>query len=98
MNSSLFSATLLKYFVTLGERWQYAAMPLEWSASGNEYTSMGVIGYVKSGGTIYDHRSSTDGSLAVYYEWDSLDPYHGHSSPNGQYHYHAVSTFSLDCQ
>merc|ERR1712203_360677 len=72
------------------KRWQYAAMPLVWSDSGNEYTSMGVIGYVMSGGTIYDHRSNPDGSLAVYYEWDSLDPYHGHSSPNGQYHYHAT--------
>ena len=78
--------------MTVGERWQYAAMPLVWSASGNDFMAMGVTGYVKSGGTIYDHRSNPDGSLAVYYEWDSLDPYHGHSSPNGQYHYHAVST------
>merc|ERR1719483_1271557 len=54
------------------ERWQYAAMPLVWSASGNDFMAMGVIGYVKSGGTIYDHRSNPDGSLAVYYEWDSL--------------------------
>jgi len=72
------------------ERWQYAAMPLEWSASGNDFMLMGVSGYVKSGATIYDHRSNPDGSLAVYYEWDSLDPYHGHSSPDGQYHYHAT--------
>jgi len=72
------------------ERWQYAALPLEWSASGNDFMVMGVTGFAKSGGTIYDHRSNPDGSLAVYYEWDSLDPYHGHSSPNGQYHYHAT--------
>jgi len=72
------------------ERWQYAAMPLVWSASGNDLMAMGVVGYVKSGGTIYDHRSNPDGSLAVYYEWDTLDPYHGHSSPDGQYHYHAT--------
>ena len=44
-----------------------------------------------SGGTVYDPRSSPTGDLASYYEWDSLDPYFGHSDNNFQYHYHAVS-------
>merc|ERR1712048_831540 len=47
-------------------------------------------GYVMSGGTVYDPRSSPTGDLASYYEWDSLDPYFGHSDNNFQYHYHAV--------
>ena len=74
-----------------GERWQYAAVPVEWSASGNDYTAMGVVGYVMSGGTVYDHRSSPMGDIASYNEWDSLDPSFGHSDNNNQYHYHAVS-------
>merc|ERR1711935_1270673 len=51
------------------ERWQYVAVPLEWSASGSDYQALGVIGYVMSGGTVYDHRSSPQGDLASYYEW-----------------------------
>merc|ERR1712226_913940 len=46
--------------------------------------------YVKSGTTTFDARSSPDGNLAAYYEWDSLDPYYGHSDGSKQYHYHAV--------
>merc|ERR1719414_1985177 len=46
--------------------------------------------YVKSGTTTFDARSSPQGNLASYYEWDSLDPYFGHSDQNKQYHYHAV--------
>ena len=86
----------VKYFMTVGERWQYAALPLEWSDSGSYYTSMGVVGFVKSGAVVYDHRSDIDGSLAVYWEWDSLDPYHGHASANDQYHYHAVSKLCFE--
>jgi len=74
------------------ERWQYIAVPLEWSASGSDYQSLGVVGYVMSGGTIFDHRSSPTGDLASYYEWDSLDPSFGHSNNVNQYHYHAVPT------
>merc|ERR1719328_315223 len=74
------------------ERWQYIAVPLEWSASGSGYQALGVVGYVMSGGTVYDHRSSPTGDLASYYEWDSLDPSYGHSDSAGQYHYHAVPT------
>merc|ERR1712047_87207 len=47
-------------------------------------------GYVTSGTTTFDARSSPDGNLAAYYEWDSLDPYYGHSDGSKQYHYHAV--------
>merc|ERR1719323_1510194 len=72
------------------ERWQYIAVPLEWSASGSDYQALGVVGYVMSGGTVYDHRSSPTGDLASFYEWDSLDPSFGHSDNNNQYHYHAV--------
>ena len=80
----------------IGERWQYIAVDKEWSASGNDYTAMGVLGYVMSGGTIYDPRSSPSGDLAAYYEWDSLDPSYGHSDQNKQYHYHAVSMLNID--
>jgi len=72
------------------ERWQYIAADLEWSDSGSTHTTMGTTGYVMSGGTVFDPRSSTDGSLASYYEWDSLDPSYGHSDNSFQYHYHAV--------
>merc|ERR1712141_466067 len=40
--------------------------------------------------TTFDARSSPTGELAAYYEWDSLDPYYGHSDADMQYHYHAV--------
>ena len=81
----------------LGERWQYTKMPLEWSDSGSITESMGTIGYVFSGGVIYDHRSTNadDATLAIYFEGDTLDPYNGHSDGNKQYHYHAVSKFFL---
>ena len=81
----------LTQLYSLGERWQYIAVPLEWSASGSDYQALGVVGYVMSGGTVYDHRSSPTGDLASFYEWDSLDPSFGHSDNNNQYHYHAVS-------
>jgi len=74
------------------ELWQYIKVPVTWTASGSEATTMGVEGYVMSGGTVYDHRSSPTGDLASYYEWDSLDPSYGHSDSAGQYHYHAVPT------
>ena len=56
---------------------------------------MGTTGYVMSGGTVYDPRSSPTGDLASYYEWDSLDPSYGHSDNSYQYHYHAVSNGRL---
>merc|ERR1711983_477571 len=72
------------------ERWQYAALPLTWSDSGSNTQSMGATGFVTSGGVVYDHRSSPTGDLASYYEWDSLDPYFGHSDADAAYHYHAI--------
>ena len=65
-------------------------LPTEWTSSGTKYTSMGAIGYVRSGGTVFDHRSSPFGDLASCHEWISLDPSHGHSDPSKQYHYHGV--------
>ena len=53
--------------------------------------SMGAVGYLFSGGVLYDHRSSDDGSLAYYFEGDSLDKCSGHSTNFGEYHYHLVS-------
>ena len=73
-----------------GERWQWVKLPTEWTSSGTKYTSMGAIGYVRSGGTVFDHRSSPFGDLASCHEWISLDPSHGHSDPSKQYHYHGV--------
>ena len=72
------------------ERWQYVKLPLTWSDSGSTTQQMGATGYVMSGTTTYDARSSPQGDLAAYYEWDSLDPYYGHSDADMQYHYHAV--------
>merc|ERR1712241_1047075 len=72
------------------ERWQYVKLPLTWSDSGSTTQQMGATGYVSSGTTTFDARSSPDGNLAAYYEWDSLDPYFGHSDQSKQYHYHAV--------
>ena len=79
------------------ERWQYVKLPLTWSASGSTTQQMGATGYVKSGTTTYDARSSPQGNLASYYEWDSLDPYFGHSDQNKQYHYHAVCISHVFC-
>merc|ERR1719418_484713 len=75
------------------ELWQYVKVPVTWSDSGSDWDqTMGVTGYVMSGATVFDHRSSPFGDLASYYEWDSLDPSFGHSDQNKQYHYHAVPT------
>ena len=35
---------------------------------------------------------SLDGSLAEFYEWDSLDSCFGHSANQANYHYHATPT------
>ena len=77
-----------------GSRWQYAVLPLNptknssWAESG-----MGTVGFVDSGGVIFNHLSETDGSLAIYYEADTLDSCYGHSNTVEQYHYHGVSTY-----
>ena len=79
------------------ERWQYVKLPLTWSDSGSTTQQMGATGYVTSGTTTFDARSSPDGNLAAYYEWDSLDPYFGHSDQSKQYHYHAVCICRVIC-
>ena len=39
---------------------------------------MGTTGWVKSGAVLFDERSSPDGNLAAFYEYESLDSCHGH--------------------
>merc|ERR1712001_117662 len=74
------------------ERWQYVKVNQTWSDSGDITYSMGSHAFTWAGGNYFDHRSSTDGSSAVYYEGYMLDDYNGHSngSPQYQYHYHGV--------
>jgi hypothetical protein len=52
---------------------------------------MGVMAITTSGAPIYNPLSSSNGSLASYYEWTTLDPCYGHTDADYQYHYHAVS-------
>ncbi len=52
---------------------------------------MGVMAITTSGAPIYNALSSSNGSLAAYYEWTTLDPCYGHTDEDYQYHYHAVS-------
>ena len=56
---------------------------------------MGTVGWISSGGVIYNHLSNPDGSLAAYEEIESLDSCGGHSDPSKQYHYHLVISVSL---
>ena len=79
------------------ERWQYVKLPLTWTDAGKTSQQMGATGYVTSGTTVFDARSSPQGDLAAYNEWDTLDPYYGHSDGNKQYHYHAVSSKFFLC-
>merc|ERR1719507_2464331 len=47
------------------ELWQYVKVPVTWTDSGSDWDQiMGVTGYVKSGATVFDHRSSPFGDLA----------------------------------
>jgi len=73
-----------------GVRYQYFAAPATPIHSSYPTTPMGAIGFITTGTTIYNPLSGPDGSLASYYEWNTLDPCYGHSSPDKQYHYHAV--------
>merc|ERR1711963_1238570 len=73
------------------ERWQYAVVPLNpTKASTYSESNMGSVGWVESGGVIYNHLSSPTGSLAAYYEIDTLDVCGGHSDQDSQYHYHLI--------
>jgi len=71
--------------------WQYALLPLN-PTKGNSFTisNMGTVGWISSGGVIYNHLSNPDGSLAAYEEIESLDSCGGHSDPSKQYHYHLI--------
>ena len=74
-----------------GVRYQYMVVPYTPSKQLNVTTSpMGVMAITTSGAPIYNPLSSSDGSLASYYEWTTLDPCYGHSDASYQYHYHAV--------
>ena len=74
-------------------RYQYFAAPATPTKATtiSSITGMGAIGFLTSGAPFYNPLSGTDGSLASYYEWSTLDPCYGHSDVNKQYHYHAVS-------
>ena len=56
---------------------------------------MGSVGWVESGGVIYNHLSNPNGELAAYYEIETLDNCGGHSDQSNQYHYHLVHTTLL---
>ena len=65
-----------------GERWQYAVLPAgpQQAALGSNKYGMGTTGWVKSGAVLFNEASRPDGSLAAYYEYESLDSCHGHRS------------------
>ena len=66
------------------------SLPLSPSlASSAVSTDMGVTGLAVTGGTFYNHLSSPMGDVAMYNEGTSLVSCTGHSSADGQYHYHA---------
>ena len=56
---------------------------------------MGSVGWVESGGVIYNHLSNPNGELAAYYEIETLDNCGGHSDQSNQYHYHLVDATFL---
>ena len=39
---------------------------------------MGTTGWVASGAVLFNEASRPDGSLAAFYEYESLDSCHGH--------------------
>jgi len=72
------------------ERWQYIQLPMNpEKASSSSETSMGVTGLAVTGGSFYNHLSSTEGDIAFTNEGPSLDSCFGHSATEGSYHYHA---------
>ena len=87
------SSTNFPNLLYIGEKWQYIEVSKTWEDSGDVTYQMGAVGYIFSGGTNYDARSSPQGESAIFNEGASLDPYFGHSDPGSQYHYHAVSFF-----
>merc|ERR1719397_2511928 len=72
------------------ERWMFMSVPINpGQGASPEDTDMGVTGLAVTGGTFYNYLSTTKGDVALYNEGDSLDSCMGHSSYDGQYHYHA---------
>jgi len=72
------------------ERWTYMVVPLSPTQGTNATsTSMGVTALAVTGGTFFNHLSSTDGDVALYNEGTTLDSCNGHSNAVDQYHYHA---------
>merc|ERR1711892_45625 len=72
------------------EKWAYMVVPKDVDKSEEPTdTSMGTTGLAVTGGHFYNVLSSSDGSLAAYYELSSLDSCFGHSQADGDYHYHA---------
>merc|ERR1712168_93942 len=71
-------------------RWQFAVLPLNGTKKYYRESGMGSVGFVESGACLYNHLSEPDGSLAIYYEIDTLDDCLGHSDPFMQYHYHGI--------
>jgi len=87
------------FCLQLGVRYQYMVIPYspsKWTSS-SSYTAtpMGVMAITTSGAPIYNPLSSSNGSLASYYEWTTLDPCYGHTDADYQYHYHAVRQFLI---
>ena len=78
--------------ILLGVRWQYTAVPLTPTKNtAFSATPASTIAMFTSGAPLYNPISSTVTlSLASKFESASLDPCSGHSSPDSQYHYHAV--------
>jgi hypothetical protein len=75
-------------------RWQYMAAPLTpTKLSSYVTTGAGTIAMFTSGAVLYNPVSSVlTGTMAGKFERSSLDPCFGHSSPDSQYHYHAISS------
>jgi|ERR1711936_19462 len=72
------------------ERWMFMSVPLSpEKGSSVEDSEMGVTGLAVTGGTFYNYLSTPAGDVALYNEGSSLDSCMGHSSYDGQYHYHA---------
>ena len=79
-------------FSYVGVRYQYVTLPINPTKSSSFATTpMGATAYITSGTVMYNPLSSPQGNLASDKEWVSLDPCYGHSSPDSQYHYHAVN-------
>ena len=68
----------------------YMSVPINpGQGSTAEDSDMGVTGLAVTGGTFYNYLSTPTGDVALYNEGTSLDSCMGHSSKDGQYHYHA---------